>query len=177
VYWVNAGGQVRKFTFATSTSTTLNANGRAEGTALVLRDGRAYWFGGDGNDQGLQFAFVAGGLPTTIVSADDVYAIAVDSRFAYYTRYREGSINRVSKLGDNRKTLAEGQGEPLTLAVDERRLYWTTLGGAVRSTDVDGSGNVVTLAVGQGNPSALVMDAQYLYFIDTDVGTIVRVAK
>lgn len=178
VYWVNGNNAVQKFTFATSMiSTVSGAEGSAQGTALVLHDGRLYWPSSNGNDPGLAFVFVSGGTPTTIVPGDDIYAIAVDSRFVYFTRYHEGTVNRVSKLGDNKTILADGQGTPLTVAVDDRRVYWTTMGGAVRSKNIDGTGDVSTLAVGQGTPSALVMDAENLYFVDSDGGTIVKLAK
>jgi sugar lactone lactonase YvrE len=120
---------------------------------------------------------VSGGAPSTIVSGDDVYAIAVDARHVYWTTYREGAIREASRLGDNTRVLAEGQGAAITLAVDDVRVYWTTQGGAVRSTRIDGVGGVVTIAVGQGSPNGLVMDAQYLYWVDTDGGKVMKLPK
>jgi hypothetical protein len=71
------------------------------------------------------------GTPTVLDAvAIQPNLIAIDDAWVYYAATDEeggGLIARVAKNGEQRQLLAEGQQLPLSVAVDRRHVYWTTV--------------------------------------------------
>jgi hypothetical protein len=147
-----------------------------EGASIVVRDGHVYWTTNGGNVSGVMSAPIDGGPVTNVVPAQDAYAISVDAKYVYWTAYRDGTINRVTTVGDDSLVLAEKQSTPVAVCSDGANVYWANQGGTIRRVPISG-GKVLTLAAGQAGPAALALDDTSVYFVNVDDGSVMRVAK
>jgi hypothetical protein len=72
--------------------------------------------------------------------------------------------------------LATGESYPWALAIDGSNVYWTTLGGAIRTVAKTG-GTPTSLATGQGYPYGIAVDGANAYWANTTSGVVESCAK
>jgi hypothetical protein len=145
----------------------------------------------------------------TTLATGNFNALALDDTRVYWLDYdyaacsgdagscirTNGKVMSVAKTGGVTTTLASGQVEPIGIAVDDGRVFWTNSGfpgypsydGTVLSVAKTG-GSVVTLASGQGWASGIAVDATDVYWTASPydcpdgggcsvVGNVMRMSK
>jgi hypothetical protein len=89
----------------------------------------AYWIDGE---KIMSVTKAGGGSPIEVARAPDpITAIALDDTDVFFVvrgTGANGRVVRVAKTGGELTTLASGQANPLAIALDRDRVYWTTFG-------------------------------------------------
>ncbi len=102
---------------------------------------------------------LAGGSPAVVALAQNLGALAIDSRSLYWTNQggagHAGSIRSLGLDGGTPLTLATGQDDPQAIAVDDVGVYWTA-GGTTTDDGGVSAGSVLSLPFDGGAPSVLV---------------------
>ena len=190
VYWVDSGGSVKKVPLGGGSVTTL-ATGQNDPLSVEVDDTHVYWvnfYGGTVNA-----VPVGGGSVTTLASGQyNPRSVAVDGTHVYWVNYgtlgdesdsvtTDGTVNEVPISGGAVTTLASGQNNPSSLAVDGTNVYWVTGSwgsyaglGTVNAVPV-GGGTVTTLATGQNDPTSVATDGTNVYWVDQWSGGVRQV--
>jgi hypothetical protein len=124
-----------------------------------------------------------GGGPIFFAHASSpITDIVVDATNVYWTT-SGGEVDALAQNapGQMPKSLASGQAQPLRLAQDTARLYWTNQGtaqsdGSVASVPKDGSDSSHAVAVGQSRPWGIAVDTHGVYWTNSGDGTVMMVA-
>ncbi len=135
---------------------------------------------------------IGGGAPVTVVSGEsNPRGVVVDSTSIYWATLAcagdggvcAGAVRKapLDGLPDGGAVSTLASGQPLSLAVDAKSVYWTNAGtqangygdGSVMSVPI-GGGTVVTLATGQNNPYGIAVDADTVFWT-TLGGTVMSV--
>jgi hypothetical protein len=141
---------------------------------VALADGGVVFGGTDG----VGFCPLTGcaGAPRMDPTAAPVVALAIGADGALYVATRDGDVLRRAGTTGEWAPLASGQGTITSLAVGDRRLYWTTLGGGADAGALMGlslaDGSIRTLARQQHAPRSVVADDLRVYWLTSgeDVG-------
>jgi hypothetical protein len=166
VYWATAGA-VKSVPLGGGQAMTL-ATG-SDATAVAVDGTHVYWTAGSA----IMKVPVGGGAATTLATGQSASAIAIDTTSVYWPNVAEGTIMKVSLAGGAPTTLASGQTDPIAIAVDATRVYWTTQSN-VMSVPI-GGGTLVVLAANQPRPMAITVDATSVYFGNNQTQVIMKV--
>jgi DNA-binding beta-propeller fold protein YncE len=133
-----------------------------------------------------------GALTTLAADAAAPMGIALDDAgaFAYVAMNGDGVLAAVALDGGGVSNVATRLDHPAFIALDGDYVYFTAQGtsgmsnGYVGKVGKDGTcpsawgaACPVILANGQGLPGSLAVDAKYVYWVDTEGGTVLKVAK
>jgi hypothetical protein len=123
-------------------------------------------------------AVLFAGLLETVLATDIRYPadIALDEDSVYFTSGRHsGLVQSVPLKGGAVKTITSGQLDPRGIAVDEKYVYWVTVGqlpaeGTVMRSDKRVRGAPQFLAFGQRKPLAIAVDDRFVYWVSQGDG-------
>lgn len=162
-------------------------------TGTVSLDNDFVYYGDEGS-RGVYRVPKTGGSPELLAMFPccDVTQMAVDADHVYVAVRPQGdaihtpndkwiySIYAIAKGGGIVVTLAEGVWLPKQLAVDDRFVYWASLGtvikdpqfasdGKIERVNKDGTGRT-TLASGLSGPTSVAVDDSFVYFTEDGLG-------
>ena len=139
VYWTNFGsagatGAVMKVPLAGGSPVAL-ATEQAFPREIAI-DGDAVYWANQGGEGTVMKVPLAGGTPTVLASAQrSVGGLAVDATDIYWTQ-DSGPIVRMSKSGGALMEFGPVSIQPIEMALDQTRLYWTDIvAGTVSAID------------------------------------------
>jgi hypothetical protein len=158
-------------------------------TTVVLDENFVYY--GDWGSRGVYRVAKTGGTPQLLAlfSCCVVTQMAADGDYVYVAARPQGdsihnpddryiySIYAIAKTGGAAVTLADGVWLPKQLAVDDRFVYWASLGtiikdpqfasdGKIERVDKDGMNRVI-LASGLSGPTSVAVDDSFVYFTES----------
>jgi len=146
---------------------------------LTVAGGTVYWIVAGDSDQnipdGVMALSVKGGQPkrvgTTFMFGDAT--MAVDAKYAYYGGLRDGAskLKRLPLAGGAEEEIAshgEGgkDGGIITMAVDQKHVYWVAGGSIVSVPLQGGSPTVLVDHQGWGDVWGMASDGSHLYWTD-----------
>jgi sugar lactone lactonase YvrE len=122
----------------------------------------------------------AEGLPATLSSGHLALGdLCLDDERVYFTDRGAGQVLSVPLIGGPVHYLALNQTQPMAIAVDERRLYWTTataiMSLALDEPETEPEPEVVADQL--SSPGWLTAAGGHLYWSSTTDGTVARVPK
>jgi hypothetical protein len=196
VYWVDYyNGQVWQAPINGGSNAILLAGQRNRPVRLAVSGGYVYWIDYGTTQAGTgsvnRIAIGGGGTVTQLASGqDEPEGIATDGINVYWTsRTNTGSVNKVPVAGGTATVLADNQGGPWAIVVDQPAadagasqafVYWTNYNDnniqKVPTTNTGPSAPYV-LASQQNNPVAIAVDAKAVYWANQGDGTLWKVAK
>jgi hypothetical protein len=163
-------------------------------TGTVVLD-NAFVYYGDESSRGVYRVAKTGGSPQLLAMFPCcvVTQMAVDEDHVYVAMRRDGdaiqapndkwiyNIDAIAKSGGAVVTLAEGVWLPKQLAVDDRFVYWASLGtvihdpefasdGKIERVNKDGTERVI-LASGLSGPTSVALDDAFVYFAESGLGS------
>jgi hypothetical protein len=124
------------------------------------------------NGTALNTSFIAG--------LGDPNAVAIDSRFIYWTQgdATTGSIGRadLDGSGANQEFIPHtaGVSDPSGIAVTPTAIYWQNGGGGIARANIDGTGVNTTFIPTTDSTCGLTSDSSFLYFLDNGGAQIGR---
>jgi hypothetical protein len=150
VYWVNfsgsVGGTVNRVPKGGGPVEIL-APQEAGPTRIALDGTHAYWTNtSEGPLGGVRRAAKQGGPPEPFVPGISPGDVVLDATDVYWSDYGNGTISRRSKLRGPVKMLASGEESASRMALDDRRVYWSSFkhiasvakaGGAIEELSLD----------------------------------------
>jgi hypothetical protein len=139
-------------------------------TAIALDDDHVYV--ADATAGSIVRAAKRGGEPVVLArDLDRPLDLVAGAEHLFVTLcVEDGAVLRIPKGGGEPTVIARSQVFPGALALDEERVYWTTLGddrdnGTVRASPRIG-GPATTIACRQIGPNGIGVDASYVYWLD-----------
>lgn len=166
---------------------------QAATTTVVLDNNFVYY--GDWGSRGVYRVAKTGGAPQLLAmfSCCVVTEMAADADHVYVAARPHGdsihnpndryvySIYAIAKTGGAVVTLADGVWLPKQLAVDDRFVYWASLGtiitdpqfasdGKIERVDKDGTNRVI-LASGLSGPTSVAVDDAFVYFTESGLAS------
>jgi hypothetical protein len=179
IFWADVpGGEIRSASIDGADARVV-ASGMKEPTSLVRNATHVYWANyalpgaiwrsplqeGDGTAEPLVSELP---MPNAL-GLTPTYVYWVDGQF------QESRIMRVALGGGAPETLANVTGA-ISLATDDKFVYWGESTGAIRRLPLEG-GNAVVVAEGQKNPISIMVDATHVYWANSKGDNVVRLAK
>jgi hypothetical protein len=132
-----------------------------------------YWTSGSPNSSIARAKLNGTALNTAFIAGlNDPHAVAIDSRFIYWTQgdATNGSIGRAALdgTGANQEFIPHGAGvsDPSGIAVTPTAIYWQNGGGHVARANLDGTGVNTSFIPTTDSGCGLTADSSFLYFHD-----------
>ena len=131
VYWDSTAGEIFSVPLAGGTTQTLTTNQGAP-RFMTADLNHVYWVSqsGDVTDAGgfpvISRIGKSGGSAEIVALSSDTggYDIDMDTTHVYWTNFSTGEVLRVSLQDSGIETLADGQGWPRGIALDDTSVYW-----------------------------------------------------
>jgi len=129
---------------------------------------------------------VGGGTPSEVAKVVYAWAAVSDGHYLYWSDSPGDNMGTIRRApvdrgadGGSAETLASGFSYPVSLAVDEKSLFFVNYdaddGGVYRVSKSGGS--TVTLVRGQNHPKRIALDDRSVYWINVGDGTVARTDK
>jgi hypothetical protein len=116
-------------------------------------------------------SLATGKFGTFALDISSLGSTVVDSTNVYITNPDTGVVEAIDRQLGTVTTIAQGQNEPMGIAVDAVNVYWTDTNGTVMSYALDG-GATATIAAGQSSPNSVAVDSTFIYWTDVGNGTV-----
>lgn len=194
VFWTNAGdqgaanGSVKRVPTSGGTPFRIAAE-QAFPSALAVESGDSnsadvYWINEDTNV--VSFAFSGGGdIGVLVATTGARHGLAIDHGEIFWAT-ESGQVRSATTEGTEGALLAQNQGEPARIAVDDTGVYWTNRAdGTVRKAVKGGDSlSAPQIAWGQTRPIALAISDTHVYWLNQGTlengykdGAVMRVVR
>lgn len=183
VYWTNFGSGDRGTIEGISVAgyPVALASGQSPRLGLALHEGFLYWT--NYLEGTIAKMPIEGGTPVVLASGQDRpwLGLAVSLGYVYWTNSSSGegtgSVARVGLDGGDVEQIANNQGLPAGIAVDDEFVYWTdSINDAVWRATLDGS-EAIVLAADQLGAWDIVVTNDAVYWTNRRGGTVMRLQK
>lgn len=184
VYWLNAGtspgeGQVMKIAKDAGDAGVpeVMVSGQNTPTGFAISGTRLFWTNSFNNTGSVNVVDVSGAnLKVLVPDQDTPTGIAADETGVYWAVLDADEIRRCYDQCITVKLVASGLNNPAVVTVDTMHVFWTEVGGSIRSWNKVTS-EVLELVTAQALPMGLTVDGAHLYWANNVGNTISRVAK
>jgi hypothetical protein len=168
VYWTDrqTPSVVGKVVVATGASSNI---GSALGLAwnLAVTSTRVFWGNDNGSAGSIMTVPIAGGTPTSVVSADSPYFVVADATNVYWTSFVNATESQAPIAGAG-AAVPLGSTSVWSLALDSTSVYWAApleTTPAIMKAPIGGGGPAVVVTQTAPSPLYLTVDATNVYFI------------
>lgn len=184
VYWLNAGtapaeGQVLKVskTAGDAGVPEVLIGGQNTPTGLAINGTRLFWTNSFNATGAVGAIDVTGANAKVLVPNQDTpTGIAADEMGVYWAVLDDDEIRRCYDQCITVKVVASGLNNPAVVAVDTMHVFWSEVGGSIRSWNKV-TEEVLELAAGQQLPMGIAVDGAHLYWASNVGNSIARVPK